>query len=84
LEGLDVRLEDGDPNRQGPQPAIYFEPDWNGPSQSEVLKVLREGDPPIYIGHGGYRGELWVSVVNIQDGEEQIVARRLRAALLGE
>jgi seryl-tRNA(Sec) selenium transferase len=84
MPGLDVRLEDGDPNRQGPQAVIYFERAWKGPSQAEVLKKLREGDPPIYIGHGGYKDELWVTPVTLQPGEERIVATRLRQALLGQ
>ncbi|MDP2953431.1 MAG: aminotransferase class V-fold PLP-dependent enzyme, partial [Chloroflexota bacterium] len=70
IPGLDVRLEDGDPNRQGPQAVIYFERSWRGPSQTEVLKKLREGDPSIHIGHGGYKGELWVTPVTLQPGEE--------------
>ena len=40
-----------------------------------------EGDPPIYIGLGGYRDELYVAMVTLQDGEEKIVARRLREEL---
>jgi len=81
IPGLDVRLEDGDPNRQGPQAVIYFEPSWRGPSQAEVQKALREGNPPIYIGRGGYKDELWVTPITLQPGEERIVATRLREAL---
>ncbi|MDP3062570.1 MAG: aminotransferase class V-fold PLP-dependent enzyme [Chloroflexota bacterium] len=84
IPGLDVRLEDGDPNRQGPQAVIYFERPWKGPPQTDVMKKLREGDPPIYIGHGGYKGELWVTPVTLQPGEERIVAARLREALIGQ
>ncbi len=82
--GLDVRIEDGDPNRQGPVTAIYFKPAWRGPSQAEVLKQLREGNPPVYIGSGWYRDELWVTPVTLKPGEEKIVADRLRQALLGK
>ena len=46
-----------------------------------MLKKLREGDPPIYIGRGGYRDELWVTPVTLQPGEEVVVARRLREVL---
>ncbi|MDP2950319.1 MAG: aminotransferase class V-fold PLP-dependent enzyme [Chloroflexota bacterium] len=82
IPGLTVRMEDGDQNRQGPVAAIYFDPKWRGPSQQEVLKRLREGDPPIYIGSGWYRDELWVTPVTLRPGEERVVAGRLREALL--
>ena len=81
IPGLTVCLEDEDPNRQGPQAVIYFERSWDGPSPAEVQERLRRGDPPIYIGRGGYRGELWVTPVNLQEGEEEIVARRLKEIL---
>jgi L-seryl-tRNA(Ser) seleniumtransferase len=84
IPGLTVRMEDGDPNRQGPVATIYFESTWRGPSQQEVLKKLRGGDPPVYIGSGWYRDELWVTPVTLKPGEEKVVATRLRQALLGE
>ena len=39
------------------------------------------GDPPIYIGSGPSSNELWVATATLQDGDEEIVARRLRAVL---
>ena len=81
IPGLEVCLEDDDPNREGPQAVIYFEPSWKGPPPEEVQEALRRGEPPIYIGRGGYRGELWVTPVNLQDGEEKIVATRLKEEL---
>lgn len=81
VPGLRVCLEDRDPNRQGPQAVVYFEPSWSGPSGEEVRAALQKGDPPIYIGRGGYRDELWVTPVTLQPGEEQVVARRLKEVL---
>lgn len=81
IPGLDVRLEDGDPNRQGPQAVVYFKPLWKGPSGQQVQQALRGGDPAIYIGCGGYKDEIWVTPVTLQPGEEQVVARRLREEL---
>jgi L-seryl-tRNA(Ser) seleniumtransferase len=84
IPGLDVRLEDGDPNRQGPPAVIYFLPNWQGPSAESVQEALKQGDPPIYIGRGGYKGELWITPVTLQPGEEEIVAHRLKEELTGK
>ena len=56
IQGLDVVLEDGDPNRQGPQAVIYFENDWSGLPADQLRDSLKKGDPPIYVGGGGYCG----------------------------
>lgn len=83
IPGLRVVLEDHDRNRQGPQAVIYFEHEWRGPSSAEVRQRLREGDPPIYVGGGGYRDEINVVMVNVQPGEEGIIADRLSEILRG-
>jgi len=81
IPGLRVVVEDHDPNRQGPQAVIYFEHEWKGPSAAEIRDKLREGDPPIYVGGGGYRGEINVVMVNVQPGEERIIADQLETIL---
>ena len=77
IPGLRVVIESDQPNRQGPQPVIYFTEAWKGPSPDEVRKRLKDGDPSILVGGGGYRNEINVVMVNVQDGEEEIIARRL-------
>ncbi|MBV8915729.1 MAG: aminotransferase class V-fold PLP-dependent enzyme [Acetobacteraceae bacterium] len=67
--------EDG---RQGPQAIVQLAP---GHDPSAIVATLQKGDPPIYIGQGGFRGELYAVMVTLRDGEEAIVAERLRAAL---
>jgi hypothetical protein len=42
---------------------------------------MLDGDPPIYIGSGPSPNELWVATATLQDGDEEVVARRLRAVL---
>lgn len=81
IPGLRVVVEDHDPNRQGPQAVIYFEHEWKGPSAAEIRDWLRENDPPIYVGGGGYRGEINVVMVNVQPGEERIIADQLETIL---
>ena len=81
IDGLRVVIEDTPVDRQGPQPVIYFERNWSGPSPAEVRQRLLEGDPSIRVGGGGVRDEINVVMVNIQDGEEKIIADRLFDAL---
>ncbi len=52
---------------------------------AQLTKALMDGDPPVQIGrvHGtGDKGAL-ISVFMLQDGEERVVAERLRAILSG-
>jgi L-seryl-tRNA(Ser) seleniumtransferase len=84
IDGLDVRLEEDDPNRLGPQAVIYFLPNWQGSSAERIQEALKQGDPPIYIGRGGYRDELWITPATLQPGEEETVARRLKECLTGK
>ncbi len=81
IEGLGVVIEDTPVDRQGPQPVIYFERGWTGPSPSEIRQTLKDGDPPILVGGGGVRDEINIVMVNVQDGEEEIIADRLLEAL---
>ncbi len=82
IDGLRVVIEPSGPDRHGPQPVVYFEPDWTGPTPAEVRRRLLEGDPPIHVGFGYYADEINVVVVCLQDGEEEIVASRLREILI--
>jgi L-seryl-tRNA(Ser) seleniumtransferase len=71
--------EDG--SRQGPHAVLYLEAEWGGLSAPAIARALEQGNPPIYVGTGGYRGELYVVSATLRDGEEEIVARRLRECL---
>ena len=77
IPGVLVVIEGPDANRQGVQPVIYFESGYAGPSAAEIRSRLLEGDPPIHVGGGDYRDEIVVVMVNVQDGEEKIIAERL-------
>lgn len=81
IPGLRVELEDDPSERQGPQPVLYFEDDYDGPSIDEIKKQLEAGDPAIYVGGGGSRQEINIVMVNVQDGEEKIIADRLNEIL---
>lgn len=81
IPGLRVVIEDTPVDRQGPQPVIYFERDWTGPSPADIRKRLLDGDPSIRVGGGGVRDEINIVMTNVQDGEEKIIVERLLDAL---
>ena len=77
LPGLRVVIEESSPDRHGPQPVIYFEPSWRGPTPAEIRRRLLDGDPPIHVGMGYYADEINLVMVCLQDGEEVVLAERL-------
>jgi D-glucosaminate-6-phosphate ammonia-lyase len=82
ITGLEVRIEDGDPNRQGPQAVVYFRNGWSGPDSDTIVARLAAREPSIRIGNGGYEDELFINPGTLEEGEEEIVARALREELL--
>ena len=82
IVGLEVRIEDGDLNRQGPQAVVYFRDGWSGPDSDTIVARLAAREPSIRIGNGGYEDELFINPGTLVDGEEEIVARALREELL--
>jgi D-glucosaminate-6-phosphate ammonia-lyase len=64
--------------RQGPQAIIRLAAPHDGEA---VAAALLRGDPPIAIGAGGFRCELFAVMVTLRSGEERIVADRLREVL---
>lgn len=82
VPGIRPVVEQHDANRPVPEATVYFEKDWKGPSGREIVAALRQGDPPIYIGQGGYSDEIWVNPHNFVEGDAKLVAERLRSALL--
>ena len=60
---------------------IFLERTWRGKTEAEVIEQLRQGEPPIYLGAAGPEGGIAVVPVNLRDGEDEIVAKRLREIL---
>jgi L-seryl-tRNA(Ser) seleniumtransferase len=81
IDGVRVVIEDDPAKRQGPQPVLYFEDDYEGPSIVEIMDQLESGDPGIHVGGGGSREEISIVMVNVQDGEEIIIAERFNEIL---
>ena len=53
------------------------------PGLEEVVGRLENGDPSIRVGTVGLNRTIAVVPVDLQDGEEEIVARRLKEILTG-
>jgi hypothetical protein len=72
-------------NRVLPHAVVYFGPDWRGPAGHAVQVALAQGDPHIYVQQGAHQGgyfdEIAVDPINLQPGDETIVAARLREEL---
>ena len=81
IAGLEVKIEDNDPNRQGPAVAIYFNDNWNGADSETIMQRLAARKPSIRVGSGNYAGEIFLTPVTLKDSEEYIVARALREDL---
>ena len=77
IDGVHVKVEDDPAERQGPQPVLYFENDFQGPTILEIKDQLENGDPAIFVGGGSERAEINIVMVNVQDGEEIIIADRM-------
>jgi L-seryl-tRNA(Ser) seleniumtransferase len=83
VHGVEAYVHEG-PNYEGPTAPtawIVLGESRQGPSVEDVEQALLQGDPPIYIGSGPGERELWVAPVELQEGEDDIVARRLVEAL---
>ena len=80
LPGVRPVMEDGDPSRQGPTAAFYFDEGWDGASASDIQEKLAAGDPSIHVGVGKDVGELFVMPVALEPGEAEVVADALGVA----
>ena len=66
-----------------PNVVVKLTPEWDGPSGPNVRAGLMEGDPRIGIRFDPDHNELEINAFNMQPGEPEIVAARLREELLG-
>lgn len=86
VPGLEARVHEGIvyEGPGSPTALVILDESWEGRSPEEVQAAMLVDEPPIYIGVGPEPRELWVAPVALQDGEENLVARRLLTALTGK
>jgi D-glucosaminate-6-phosphate ammonia-lyase len=85
IPGLRAFVEQDPVNRVIPHAVVYFTPEWVGPSGHAVQVALAQGEPHIYVQQGAHQGgyfdEIAIDPINLQPGDEAIVAARLREEL---
>ncbi len=85
IPGLRVVVEQDPVNRVLPHAVVYFTEEWSGPSGNAVQVALAKGEPHIYVQQGAHQGgyfdEIAVDPINLQPGDELVVAKRLREEL---
>lgn len=83
IPGLEVTIRQDDFRFFLPNVVISLTSEWNGPSGPDVRAAMMEGEPRIGIRYDPDYNELEINAFNMQPGEPEIVAARLREELLG-
>ena len=86
IPGVRVELSEAAPERDefetiSPRAVIFFDQTWEGPREDEVIRKLKEGEPSIRVRRAEIFGGVAVNPVNLRDGEEEMVSRRLQEIL---
>ena len=81
--GLRATVEQDEYDHLVPHAVIGFEESWEGLRGQEAMKVLEQGDPPVYLYPVTWADELIVDPFNLSDEEVDLIARRLREVLKG-
>ena len=85
IPGVNAELEDAEPEldefqRTSPRMMVRLDKSI-GVSAQEVMNQLAEGDPSIRVYDADYRGVIQISPVNLQDGDEVLIAERFEQIL---
>ena len=85
IPSVTASVQDADPfaleaARTTPRAQVFIS-DTHAKSEAQVISELRAGDPPIWVPSAGPHGGIAVVPVNLRPGEDEEIARRLRAAL---
>ena len=85
VQGISTIVNEGPefPGPNAPTATIILGESWQGPSPQAVVQTMLNGDPPIHIGDGPEPNVLWIAPVTLQEGETEIIAKRLMGALIG-
>lgn len=81
IPGVRATIEHDDFKYHVPQVVLQLPDDWAGPPVGDVARALLDGEPSIFVLFDRARRVLTVNPVSLQDGEAEIVARRLREEL---
>ena len=86
IPGITAELAEADPEVDEfpfaqPRAIISLDRSWTGPGKEEIEQRLKSGDPSIRVWPVGGPREITVSPTNMLDGDEEVVAQRLREIL---
>ena len=83
VELMEARPEQDEPDSNTARTEVSFTQSWTGPSMEEVIQMLEDGDPGIRVRASQIDDSFLFIPVNVRDGEEEVVANRLREILTG-
>jgi hypothetical protein len=86
IDGLTVELAEARPELYEPdnntaRAIVQLNSAWSGPSLDKIAQQLEDGDPGIRVRVSQIDDSFSFIPVNVRDGEEEIVANRLREIL---
>lgn len=81
LPGLRAFLAEDEVRFPVPMAVIQQLPDWAGRPCEAIASSLLEGEPRVLVIHDKHRKRLVVNPTALQDGESEVLARRLREEL---
>ena len=81
LPGLRAFLAEDDVRFPVPMAVIQQLPDWTGRPCEAIASSLLEGEPRVLVIHDKHRKRLVVNPTALQNGESEVLARRLREEL---
>ena len=80
----EAELERQESSTTSARAEIIFETSWKGPDRETVVQKLMDGDPSIRVGAARDDHGIAIIPVNLREGEEEIIASRLREILEGK
>ena len=81
VELMEARPELDEPDSNTARARVQMTPSWTGPSLDKIGQMLEDGDPGIRVRVSQIDSSFSFIPVNVRDGEEEIVANRLRDIL---
>ena len=81
VELMEARPELDEPDSNTARARVQMTPSWTGPSLDKIGQMLEDGDPGIRVRVSQIDSSFSFIPVNVRDGEEEIVANRLREIL---
>ena len=81
IELVEARPELYEPDNNTARAVVQLTSAWTGPSLDEIVQQLEDGDPGIRVRASQIDDSFSFIPVNVRDGEEEIVANRLREIL---